>query len=75
MQSTSEASGERLKKQVYLSDNQEQRLVFAKSTLRDKINNQIVLLRRYSRNRSDVDLSDDVSYMRKRYTQNENILY
>lgn len=63
MHSTSEASGERLKKQIYLSDNQGQRLEFAKSTLRAKINNQIVLLRRYSRNRSDVDLNDEISHM------------
>ena len=46
-----------------MSDNQEQRLVFAKSTLRAKINNQIVLLRRYSRNRRDVDLNDEISHM------------
>ena len=50
LHSTSDISGERLKKQVYLSDDQEQRLIFARSTLRAKINNQVVLLRRYSRN-------------------------
>lgn len=63
LHSTSHVSGERLKKQVYLSDDQGQRTLFARATLRTKIHNQCVLLRRYSRNRADVDLSDEISHM------------
>ena len=56
-------SAERVKKQVYLSDDQSQRVLFAKATLRAKINNQIVLLRRYSRNRQEVNLNDEILHM------------
>ena len=63
LHSSSNLSAERMKRQVYLSDNVEQRMIFAKATLRAKINNQIVLLRRYSRNRRDVNLNDELSHM------------
>ena len=63
LHSTSNLSGERVKKQVYMSDDREQSLTFARATLRAKINNQIVLLRRYSRNRNDVNLNDEISHM------------
>lgn len=63
LHSTSNLSGECVKRQVYLSDNQEQRLIFARLTLKAKVNNQIVLLRRYSRNRKDVNLNDEISHM------------
>lgn len=45
LHSTSNLSAERVKKQVYLSDDQSQRVLFAKATLRAKNNNQIVLLK------------------------------
>ena len=63
LHSTSNLSAERVKKQVYLSDDQSQRVLFAKATLRAKINNQIVLLRRYSRNRQEVNLNDEILHM------------
>lgn len=63
LHSTSNLSAERVKKQVYLSDDQSQRVLFAKATLRAKINNQIVLLRRYSRNRQEVNLKDEILHM------------
>ena len=63
LHSTSHMSGDRFKKQVYISDNLDQRILFARSTLRAKINNQVVLLRRYSRNRNDVDLRNEIEQM------------
>ena len=48
--STSHTNPVRFKNQVYLSDNKEQCLIFAKKTLEAKIHNQQTLLYRYSRN-------------------------
>lgn len=50
LHTTSHPHAERFKKQVYLSDDGAQRILFARATLRAKIHNQIVLLRRYIRN-------------------------
>lgn len=52
LESTSHTNADRLKSQVYLSDDPEQTLTFAKISMKAKIHNQEVLLRRYSRNAS-----------------------
>ena len=57
--STSHIDAARLKKQVYVSDNENLRVDFAKRTLGAKIHNQSVLLRRYARN-SKVDVSEEI---------------
>lgn len=48
--STSAVKAERLKKQVYISDDETKVLVFAQKSLEAKVHNQVVLLRRYARN-------------------------
>ena len=58
LHSTSHPHAERLKKQVYLSDNCKERLIFARKTLRAKVHNQLVLLHRYSRNSDSIHLKD-----------------
>lgn len=50
LESTSFTNPMRIKKQVYLSDSNEQTLLFSKLILKSKIHNQEVILRRYSRN-------------------------
>lgn len=63
LHSTSNLHAERFKKQVYMSDDAFHRLVFARVTLRAKIHNQIVLLKRYLRSQPDVNLNDEFSHM------------
>ena len=62
LESTSHVNPVRLKHQIYLSDNPEQSLLFAKKTLQAKIHNQQVLLRRYARN-SEVSVREPVRKM------------
>lgn len=52
----------RNKKQVYLSDDESFRLEFTKKILKAKINNQIVLVRRYQRN-STINVDDRINEM------------
>lgn len=63
LHSTSHPGSERIKRQVYMSDNGEQRIQFARKTLRAKIHNQIVLLRRYLRNSEEARLDDELLHM------------
>ena len=44
---TSSINAERFKRQVYLSDNREQCLIFTKKILAAKVHNQIVVAKRY----------------------------
>lgn len=44
---TSSINAERLKRQVYLSDNREQCLLFTRNTLSAKVHNQLVVAKRY----------------------------
>lgn len=62
LEPTSFVNVRRLKQQVYLSDNEEQRLLFAQMILSAKVHNQIVLLRRYMRN-SQADVSKEIRNM------------
>ena len=63
LHSTSHVYAERLKKQVYLSDNNNQKVLFARKTLSAKVHNQIVLLRRYARNAAQTHLEDVIQQM------------
>ncbi len=63
LHSTAHPNVERFKKQVYMSDDMEHRLLFARLTLSAKIHNQIVLLRRYLRNAQGVSLEDEIFHM------------
>lgn len=63
LHSTSHPNAERIKKQVYMSDNEEQRVLFARMTLRAKIHNQIVLLRRDVRNSEGIRLDDELLHI------------
>lgn len=75
LEPTTHVNAGRLKKQVYLSDNQEQTMLFAKNTLKAKVHNQGVLLRRYARN-SSVDISEErhaVSIYEKKMEQTESL--
>lgn len=62
LESTSHKNIKRLKKQIYASDDDKFALTIAKNIVKGKINNQIVLLRRYARN-SDKDLKYETEYM------------
>lgn len=76
LESTSHVNALRLKKQIYLSDDPNKRLVFAKSTLKAKIHNQAVLLRRYARS-SNIDISGkikSVEYYEKKMRTDMNYL-
>jgi len=54
--STSSINAERFKRQVYLSDDREQCLLFAKKTLAAKVHNQIVVAKRYiKQNTPEID--------------------
>lgn len=56
--STSFVNANRLKKQVYLSDDKDACIAFAQKTLSAKVHNQLVLLRRYARtSRLEMDLN------------------
>ena len=46
-----------------MSDNEDQRGLFAKMTLRAKIHNQVVLLRRYVRHSNEIHLGDEFLHM------------
>ncbi len=63
LHSTAHPNPYRFKRQVYMSDNGAQRVLFAKITLRAKIHNQIVLLRRYNRHSGDIHLEDELLHM------------
>lgn len=60
--STSHKNIKRLKKQIYASEDNEFSIIIAKNIIKEKINNQIVLLRRYVRN-TDKDLRYEIEYM------------
>lgn len=49
LESTTGYNGERLKKQVYLSDDPQSCLEFSGKVLKAKVHNQLILLRRYAR--------------------------
>lgn len=57
--SNTSTNPDRLKAQVYLSDNTDECLKFGKIILKAKINNQAVLLRRYAKN-SVIDISSQI---------------
>lgn len=67
LQSTGHVNIIRQKKQIALSQNKEFRLEFTKKILGAKIHNQVVMLRRYTRN-SSIDLKEAISAM-KRFEQ------
>ncbi len=60
LESTSHKNTERLKKQIYLSDDDAFALSFDKKIIRSKINNQIVVLRRYTKNNSTEEYIKDM---------------
>lgn len=53
LESTGFVNAARLKKQIYLSDNMQQVVEFARKTLEAKVHNQRVILRRYLRSQSN----------------------
>ena len=57
--STSHFNAERLKKQVYLSDNEAVCLEFAKKIQKAKVHNQRIVLKRYEKN-SDKDIKEEL---------------
>ena len=59
---TSSINAERFKRQVYLSDNREQCLVFTKKTLAVKVHNQIVVAKRYVK-QSTPDINEKIKQM------------
>lgn len=59
LESTSHTNIARLKRQIYLSDNMEQCILFAKKIQKAKVHNQLVVLRRYQRN-TFVDISNEL---------------
>lgn len=61
--STSHVNAERIKKQVYVSDNEEFCIAFSKKIIRAKIHNQIVILRRYCRN-NKIDIAYYINSMK-----------
>ncbi|MGN1318834.1 MAG: CRISPR-associated endonuclease Cas1 [Lachnospirales bacterium] len=63
LESTSHKNIGRLKKQIYLSDDNIFAFKMAKQFIKAKINNQLVLLRRYSRNYC-VDLKDELDSLK-----------
>lgn len=63
LESTAHFNADRLKNQVYISDDDAQRLLFAKRTLRAKVHNQMVLLRRYQRSADGIKVEDDLHQM------------
>lgn len=67
LHSTNNTNIIRQKKQIALSEDKEFRLEFTKKVIKAKIHNQIVMLRRYTRN-SPVDLSEIILSM-QRYEQ------
>lgn len=63
LESTGHKNISRLKAQIYLSDDEEFSLSLAQRIIYAKISNQMTLLKRYSRNRSE-DISDNIKMMR-----------
>ena len=61
LESTSHRNVFRLKKQIFLSENKDFTLDLCRKIISAKINNQIVLLNRYSNN---VDVSEEINYMK-----------
>lgn len=59
IESTSHINARRLRRQVHMSENEEDKLIFSKKIIENKIHNQRVLLTRYARN-SDSNISDKV---------------
>lgn len=59
IESTSHINARRLRRQVHMSENEEDKLIFSKKIIENKIHNQRVLLTRYARN-SDSNISDQV---------------
>jgi CRISPR-associated protein Cas1 len=76
LQSTGHMNTFRLKKQMQLSENREECLKLTKKILEAKIHNQIVLARRYSRNRSDIDnhrLINDMSVIDRKIESSDSL--
>lgn len=63
LESTGHKNIKRLKNQIYLSDDEEFSLGISKKIVFAKINNQIVLLRRYARN-NVFDVQDEIKMMK-----------
>lgn len=63
MINTSAINAERFKRQVYLSDNTEQCLAFAKKIIAAKIHNQIVIAKRYTRHIKNVAITEKIRQM------------
>ncbi len=61
--STAHVNAERIKKQVYVSDNKEFCIAFSKKIIKAKIHNQIVVLRRYCKN-NKIDVSHYINFMK-----------
>lgn len=62
--STSSVNAARLKKQIYISDDEKKALVFAQKSLSAKVHNQVVLLRRYARySKNGDEISDHIRKM------------
>lgn len=64
LQSTQHANIIRQKKQIVLSQDKEFRLEFTKKILKAKIHNQVVMLRRYTRNNS-IDLKETIAAVQR----------
>ncbi len=60
IESTSHMNAKRLRRQVHMSENENDKLDFSKKIIENKIHNQRVLLTRYARN-SSCDISNQVS--------------
>lgn len=60
---TSAINAERFKRQVYLSDNSEQCLVFAQKIIAAKIHNQIVIAKRYTRHIKSSTVAEKIRQM------------
>lgn len=63
LESTSAVSAKRLKKQVFMSENEDFKLGFTKNILYAKVHNQHVLLQRYSRY-SDKNINNEINNMK-----------
>ena len=76
LMNTSSVNAERFKRQVYLSDNLEQRLLFAKKTIAAKIHNQAVVAKRYTNNKTNAIIIDKLNQLQlaeKRLASAENL--
>lgn len=63
LESTSNKDIKRLKKQIYLTDNEEFSLEFSKKIISAKINNQMIVLKRYGKNKIE-DISNEIKQLK-----------